>query len=143
LALPARLSIVTLGVRDLARAVAFYQGLGWERTSSSSDEIAWFRTADSYIGLFGYESLAEDANLPPTPRAPFGGITLAICVESEEGVTAALDAAAAAGGTIVKPAEKTEWGGFSGYFTDPDGHPWEVAHNPDFPLGADGRITIP
>jgi catechol 2,3-dioxygenase-like lactoylglutathione lyase family enzyme len=143
MAIPARLSIVTLGVSDVARAVAFYQALGWERASSSTDEIAWFRTAGSYIGLFGYESLAKDANLPATPRPQFAGITLAINVESEDAVTAALDAAAAAGGTIIKPAEKTEWGGFSGYFADPDGHAWEVAHNPFFEIGSDGTITIP
>jgi hypothetical protein len=111
--------------------------------SSSTDEIAWFRTAGSYVGLFGYDSLAEDANLPSTPRGSFGGITLAMCVESEEAVTAALDAAARAGATVIKPAEKTEWGGFSGYFADPDGHPWEVAHNPFFEIGSDGTLTIP
>jgi catechol 2,3-dioxygenase-like lactoylglutathione lyase family enzyme len=141
--IPARLGIVTLGVADLPRAVAFYQALGWERCTSSSDEIAWFRTADTNVGLFPWHELAEDARLPPEPRARFGGITLAINVESAEVVQPTLDAAVAAGGTLLKPATAMDWGGTSGYFADPDGHPWEVAHNPFFPIGPDGRVHIP
>ena len=104
---------------------------------------SWFGTADSTIGLFPWDELAHDANLPPEPRAPFGGITLAINVESPEAVTAGLDAAVAAGGTLLKPATLADWGGTSGYFADPDGHPWEVAHNPGFPIDEDGRVRIP
>jgi catechol 2,3-dioxygenase-like lactoylglutathione lyase family enzyme len=141
--LPARLSIVTLGVADLSRSIAFYEALGWERKSASMDGISWFGTADSTIGLFPWDELAHDANLPPEPRAPFGGITLAINVESPEAVTAGLDAAVAAGGTILKPATVADWGGTSGYFADPDGHPWEIAHNPGFPIDEDGRVRIP
>jgi catechol 2,3-dioxygenase-like lactoylglutathione lyase family enzyme len=142
--LPARLSIVTLGVADLDRSIAFYAALGWERKSASMDgSISWFSTADSTIGLFPWDELAHDANLPPEPRAPFGGITLAINVESPEAVAAGLDAAVAAGGKILKPATVADWGGTSGYFADPDGHPWEVAHNPGFPIGEDGRVRIP
>ncbi|HEX2236225.1 MAG TPA: cyclic nucleotide-binding domain-containing protein [Actinomycetota bacterium] len=140
---PARLIIVTLGVSDLGRSQAFYDALGWERTSSSQESICWYRTADSYVGLFAREELARDANLPAEPRAPFGGVTLAICVDSEAAVTAAIEAASRAGAKIVKPPVRAEWGGFSGYFTDPDGHPWEVAFNPNFPIGEDGRVTIP
>jgi uncharacterized protein len=143
MSIPARLGIVTLGVADLARAVAFYQALGWERCASSSDEIAWFRTADTNVGLFPWHELAADARLPAEPRAPFGGITLAINVESAEVVQPTLDAAVAAGGTLLKPATVMDWGGTSGYFADPDGHPWEVAHNPFFPIAADGRVHIP
>lgn len=144
MAVPARISIVTLGVGDLARSAAFYGALGWERCSSSIDGvILWFRTADSYLGLFPYDHLAEDANLPAAPRAPFGGITLAMNVESEEAVTTAIDEAVAAGATLIKPPVRAEWGGFSGYFADPDGYPWEVAFNPSFPIGEDGSITIP
>lgn len=143
MSVPARLSIVTLGVRDVARAAAFYEQLGWERTSSSSDEICWFRTSGPYVGLFGRDALAQDAQLPPAPPAPFSGVTLAINVEGEEAVLAALEEAVAAGGRIIKPARKAEWGGFSGYFADPDGHAWEVAFNPFFPIDASGRITIP
>ena len=141
--IPARLGIVTLGVADLPRSVAFYAKLGWERCASSSDEIAWFRTADTHVGLFPWHELAEDARLPAEPRARFGGITLAINVDAPESVAVALETAVAAGGTLLKPATVMDWGGTSGYFADPDGHPWEVAHNPHFPIGPDGRLHIP
>ena len=142
--LPARLSIVTLGVADLDRSIAFYQALGWQKRSASMDgAIAWFGTADSTIGLFPWDELAHAANLPPERKGRFGGITLAINVESPEAVAAGLDAAVAAGGTLLKPATLAEWGGTSGYFADPDGHPWEVAHNPGFPIDEDGRVRIP
>ena len=143
MSLSARLGIVTLGVADLPRSVAFYAALGWERCTSSSEAIAWFRTADSHIGLFPWHELADDARLPAEPRARFGGITLAINVESPEEVGEALEAAVAAGATLLKPAIATDWGGTSGYFADPDGHPWEVAHNPFFPIDEDGRVRIP
>jgi catechol 2,3-dioxygenase-like lactoylglutathione lyase family enzyme len=139
---PARISIVTLGVDNLARSKAFYEALGWEVAGTVGDEICWFRTADSYLGLFDRESLARDAGLRSEPTAEFGGITLAINVESEAAVDAAFEAAAGAGARILKPAEATDWGGYSGYFADPDGHPWEVAHNPSFPIDEDGRTTI-
>jgi uncharacterized protein len=141
--IPARLGIVTLGVTDLARSVAFYSALGWERCESSSDEIAWFRTADTNVGLFPWHELAEDAKLPAEPRARFGGITLAINLDRAEDVAPALEAAVGAGGTLLKAATALDWGGTSGYFADPDGHPWEVAHNPHFPIGPDGRVHIP
>jgi catechol 2,3-dioxygenase-like lactoylglutathione lyase family enzyme len=141
--IPARLGIVTLGVDDLARSIAFYEALGWERCTSSSDAIAWFRTADSHIGLFPWHELADDARLPAEPRARFGGITLAINVDAAEDVGTFLEAAAVAGATLLKPATVTDWGGTSGYFADPDGHPWEIAHNPFFPIDPDGRLRIP
>jgi catechol 2,3-dioxygenase-like lactoylglutathione lyase family enzyme len=140
---PARISIVTLGVDDLARSKAFYQALGWELAGGGGDEICWFKTSDSYLGLFDRDDLAKDAALRAEPRAEFGGITLAICLESEAAVDAAFVDAVAAGARILKPAERAEWGGYSGYVADPDGHPWEIAHNPSFPIGEDGRITIP
>lgn len=141
--IPARLTIVTLGVKDLDRSKAFYEALGWELASSSvPGEIYWFRTVDSYIGIFGYDALAEDALLPAEPRAPFGGITLAINLESEEAVTQAMATAVKAGATVLKEPTRLEWGGFSGYFADPDGHPWEIAHNPNFPIDEDGRSFI-
>ena len=142
MSVPARISIVTLGVDSVARSKAFYEALGWEIAGSVGDEICWFRTADSYLGLFDRESLARDAGLRSEPTAEFGGITLAINVESEAAVDAAFDAAAGAGARILKPAEATDWGGYSGYFADPDGHPWEVAYNPSFPIGGEGRITV-
>ena len=139
--IPARISIVTIGVADVARSVAFYGALGWERCSSSMTEIAWFRTADSYLGIFGWTDLAEDANLADATRGSFGGITLAINVETAEMVDAALDDAVAAGGTILKSGTDLPFG-YGGYFADPDGHVWEVCYNPSFPIGPDGRITI-
>jgi catechol 2,3-dioxygenase-like lactoylglutathione lyase family enzyme len=142
--IPARLSIVTLGVADLARSIAFYEALGWERKSSSMDgSISWFGTADTSIGLFPWDELAADARLPAEPRARFGGITLAINVETPDEVATALAAAVAAGATLLKPATVADWGGTSGYFADPDGHPWEIAYNPGFPIDADGRVRIP
>jgi predicted lactoylglutathione lyase len=138
---PARISIVTLGVADVGRSAGFYERLGWERRSSSMDEIVWFGTADSYLGLFGWTELAEDANLVSPTRGSFGGITLAINVENPEAVDAALDEAVAAGGSILKPGTVLPFG-YGGYFADPDGHPWEVCYNVDFPMD-DGRIHIP
>jgi len=141
---PARISIVTLGVRDLAASSAFYEALGWQRTDSSNDQIVWFRTADSYLGLFPWHELAADANRPGEPPAAFGGVTLAINVEREEDVPRHLEAAVAAGGTLLRPPRPIqEIGVTAGYFADPDGHPWEVAFNPAFPIGDDGSITIP
>lgn len=140
--IPARLSIVTLGVRDVAQSVAFYEALGWERCASSMDEIAWFRTTDSYIGLFGWNDLAADANLVAPSRGSFGGITLAINLETRDAVDSALADAVAAGGSILKPGTELPFG-YGGYFADPDGHPWEVCYNRDFPFGPDGHIVIP
>jgi catechol 2,3-dioxygenase-like lactoylglutathione lyase family enzyme len=142
MSIPARISIVTLGVADIRRAVAFYEALGWERAASSMDEIAWFRTADTNLGLWSSDLLAADAGLP-SQRTRFGGVTLAINVETEAQVGECLAAAVEAGGTLLKPATRAEWGGVSGYFADPDGHPWEVAFNPGFPIGPDGRVAIP
>jgi len=142
MSVPARLSIVTLGVDDVARSRAFYEALGWEVAGAVGEEICWFRTSDSYVGLFGREDLARDAGLRSEPTAEFGGITLAINVESDAAVDAAFTAAEAAGARILKPAERTDWGGYSGYFADPDGHPWEIAFNPTFPIDEDGRIAI-
>ena len=141
---PARLGLVTLGVGDLPRSIAFYEALGWERASSSIDgEICWFHTADTNLGLFPRDHLADDAGVPNDPPQRFAGITLAINVETEDQVGAALEAAVGAGATLVKPATRADWGGLSGYFADPDGFLWEVAWNPGFPIGEDGRVHIP
>ena len=144
MSIPARLGIVTLGVADLARPIAFYEALGWERRSSSIDGvIAWFGTADTNIGLFPWDELAEDAHLPAEPRARFGGITLAINVDTVAEVSSSLETAVAAGGTLLKPATVMDWGGMSGYFADPDGHLWEIAYNPGFRIDETGRLRIP
>jgi predicted lactoylglutathione lyase len=141
MSIPARLNIVTLGVADVARSARFYEALGWQRRESSMAEIVWFGTADSYLGIFGWNDLAEDANLVEPTRGSFGGITLAINVETAELVDAALDEAVAAGATLLKPGTELPFG-YGGYFADPDGHAWEVCYNPGFPIGPDGRITI-
>jgi hypothetical protein len=142
MSIPARTSIVTLGVRDLSRSIAFYQAIGWQRCESSIDDvISWFRTVDSYIGLFPWDELAADANLTSPTRGSFGGITLAINLSTPEEVDAALEEAVAAGGSVLKPGTDLPFG-YGGYFADPDGHPWEVCYNRGFPVGPDGRITI-
>jgi catechol 2,3-dioxygenase-like lactoylglutathione lyase family enzyme len=142
---PARLSIVTLGVADLERSISFYEALGWERRASSlSGVVAWFRLDGTYLGVFPRDELAADAAIAdPGPPPRFGGITLAINLESDAAVEAALEGARAAGATILKPPEMAIFGGLSAYFADPDGHPWEIAHNPGFPLDDEGHVTIP
>lgn len=136
-----RLSLVTLGVADLARARRFYEeGLGWRR-GNDHPEVAFYQLAGMILALWGRDQLAADANL--TGRcAGFGGITLAYNTRSKEEVDAVLAGAAAAGGTVLKPAEDAPWGGYSGYFADPDGHPWEVAWNPHWTIGEDGRVSL-
>jgi catechol 2,3-dioxygenase-like lactoylglutathione lyase family enzyme len=142
--LPARMSIVTLGVRDLERSKAFYEALGWETSASSVEGVIyWFRTADTYLGIHPYTDLAADARLTPGPREGFGGVTFAINLESDDAVRDAFATALRAGAAPLKEPEVAIFGGLSAYFADPDGYAWEVAHNPHFPLGSDGRITIP
>ncbi len=143
MSVPAKINIVTLGVEDLDRASAFYAALGWRRSSASNDQIVWFATAGSVLGLFPFAHLAEDATIDAARREGFGGVTLAINVPTEDEVQPALEAAAAAGGSIVKPATRADWGGLSGYFADPDGYPWEVAWNPFLPLDEDGLLEMP
>lgn len=141
-----RLSLVTLGVRDLARARRFYEeGLGWTRSAGVEDEVAFYQLGGMILALWGREALAEDTRLdlaPVTPGRSFGGLALAYNTRDEAAVDAVLKEAAAAGGAIVKPAAKTAWGGTAGYFTDPDGHLWEVAHNPFWTLREDGSVSL-
>ena len=142
--IPARMSIVTLGVSDLERSKAFYEALGWEPASSSvPGVITWFRTAETYLGLHPYEDLAADGRMRPGSREGFCGITFAINLESDDAVVKAFEDALLAGATALKHPEEAIFGGLSAYFADPDGYPWEVAHNPHFPIEEDGRITIP
>lgn len=129
-----RISMITLGVRDLAAAVEFYEkGLGFPRMESPP-EVAFFTLNGTWLGLYGREALAEDATVPAEGRG-FEGFTLAHNVESEAEVDAVMAQALRAGATLVKKPQKVFWGGYSGYFEDPDGHLWEVAHNPHFWVG--------
>lgn len=129
-----RISMITLGVRDLAVSARFYEeGLGFPRMDSPP-EVAFFTLNGTWLGLYGREALAADANVPPEGGG-FESFALAHNVESEAEVDALIRQAVEAGATLVKQPEKAFWGGYSGYFKDPDGHLWEVAHNPHFWIG--------
>jgi len=132
---------ITLGVADLARSRAFYKSLGWQESSASQEAIAFYQAGSLAFALFQREALAEDANVP-TAGSGFAGFTLAHNVASEAAVLALLDEAVAAGATLVRPADKVFWGGFRGYFADPDGFLWEVCYNPFVTLDADGALRL-
>ncbi|MFS8035889.1 VOC family protein [Xanthobacter sp. AM11] len=138
------LHLVTLGVGDLVRACAFYAAMGLERRDASAESVAFFVAGNVLLSLYPRHLLAEDATIPDA-GAPggFSGITLACNVAQAADVAAVIARAAAAGGRMVKPAQAVFWGGTSGYFADPDGHMWEVAHNPFFPFDPQGRLTVP
>jgi hypothetical protein len=135
-----RVSLVTLGVADLNRSLAFYEALGWKGTSPDG-EVVFFQAGGMVVALWSRLLLAEDSGV--TDGGGWGGVTLAHNVRSPEEVDAVLTEAAAAGGTVVREGAVTFWGGYSGVFLDPDGHPWEVAHNPGWELGADGAVRLP
>ena len=129
-----RISMITLGVRDLAASVEFYEkGLGFPRMESPPS-VAFFPLNGTWLGLYGREALAEDAQVP-ADGSGFAGVALAHNVASEQEVDEVVAQAVAAGATLVKPPQKVFWGGYSGYFKDPDGHLWEIAHNPLFWVG--------
>lgn len=139
----ARLSLVTLGVADLGRALAFYRSaLGWRPSSASVGDVSFFQLGGVVLALYPRPLLAADARVADPPPG-FGGITLAQNVRTRDDVDRTLADAARAGATILKPAEDAKWGGRSGYFADPDGHPWEIAWNPGFPMDEDGTIRLP
>ncbi len=138
-----RITLITLGVQDLARSLAFYRdGLGLTPSSASMDEIAFIRMGGVVLALYPRPALAEDACVPDEPSG-FRGITLAHNVRERDEVDHTLAEAARAGATLLKPAHDAFWGGRSGYFSDPDGHLWEVAWNPGLPIGPDGHMTLP
>lgn len=137
-----RLSMVTLGVEDVGRSRAFYERLGWRASPAGNEHVAFFAAGGTVLALFGRTALAEDAGVADGP-AGFGGITLAHNVPTREAVAETLEHARAAGARIVRPAEEVFWGGVRGYFADPDGHHWEVAWNPHFPLDANGTVILP
>jgi predicted lactoylglutathione lyase len=140
-----RLNVVTLGVSDFARAVRFYQDLGFERRlKATGDDIAFFDGGGMVIGLFRWDMLAEDAQLPAQPRPQaFRGITLAQMCRTDKEVDAVMTKALVAGATLLKHAQKTSFGGYSGYFADPDGHAWEAVRAPGFEFTADSRVILP
>lgn len=136
------ISFITLGVGDLAVSRAFYAALGWRESSGSQPEIAFFKAGSVVFGLFQRAALAADANVSPTGSG-FSGFTLAHNVASQEEVDRLLGEAAALGASVVQPAGKVVWGGYRGYFADPDGFLWEVCWNPFFPLDAVGNVCLP
>jgi hypothetical protein len=134
-----RISLVTLGVSDLERAAAFYRALGWEATDGPED-VVFFQAGGIVLGLWSRESLAEDSGV--TDAGGWGGVTLAHNVRSPEAVDRIIEEARAAGATIARTGAETSWGGYSGCFIDPDGHPWEIAHNPYWTITDDGQTRL-
>lgn len=137
-----RVSLITLGVADLAAARSFYARLGWVEHSESQPGVAFFQLQGAALALFGLQELAADQGRAGAALGT-GAVTLAQNFASEAEVDAAFEAALAAGATALKAPEKVFWGGYSGYWADPEGHVWEVAFNPFWPLAEDGRLTLP
>jgi catechol 2,3-dioxygenase-like lactoylglutathione lyase family enzyme len=135
-----RLSLVTLGVADLAASRRFYEALGWSSASDPEQGVVFFQSGSMVLGLWSREELAKDSGT--TDSGGWGGVTLAHNVRSPEEVDAVIAEARAAGATIAREGAPTFWGGYSGAFIDPDGHPWEVAHNPFWTLGPDGAVLL-
>jgi uncharacterized protein len=137
-----RISLITLGVADLERSRAFYESLGWQRSVRAADGIAFFQTGGLAFALYPRAELAKDAGVSAEGHG-FRGFTLAFNARSRAEVDAVLAEAQAAGASILKPAQEAFWGGYSGYFTDPDGFLWEVAWNPSFAIAEDGSLRLP
>jgi predicted lactoylglutathione lyase len=135
-----RVSLVTLGVSDLGRARGFYEQLGWTTGAQPGDDVAFFQAGDMVLALWDRAKLAEDSCV--TDSGGWGGATLALNVGSPGEVDAVIDEARGAGATIGREGAETFWGGYSGLFIDPDGHPWEVAHNPHWTLTEDGGVRL-
>lgn len=139
---PLYVSLITLGVRDLAKAIAFYEGLGLKKAGFDNDDVAFFDLGGLALGLFLWDELAKDAKLKPESQG-FRGLSLAWNRGSEAEVDEVFVKAKKLGATVTKMPEKVFWGGYSGYFTDLDGHLWEIAYNPVWPLRADGSMQLP
>jgi len=136
-----RLSLVTLGVADLERARAFYETLGWVTRAAPEDDVVFFQAGCMIVALWSRERLAADSGVED--GGGWGGVTLALNVRSPDEVDAVIDEARRAGGRIAREGGETFWGGYAGVFVDPDGHPWEIAHNPHWTLADDGSIVLP
>jgi uncharacterized protein len=135
-----RISLVTLGVADLARSRRFYEAMGWSTSAGAEDDVIFFQAGGSVLGLWDRAKLAEDSGTEDS--GGWGGMTLAQNVGSPQEVDAIIRQAEQAGATIARPGAETFWGGYSGAFLDPDGHAWEVAHNPGWTLLEDGSIRL-
>jgi predicted lactoylglutathione lyase len=136
-----RLSLITLGVSDLARARRFYESLGWTTRAEEGDDIVFFQAGGMILALWDRAKLAEDSVVGD--GGGWGGVTLAHCVRSSEEVDQVIEQARSAGATIGREPGETFWGGYDGIFIDPDGHPWEVAHNPGWTINDDGTVSLP
>jgi hypothetical protein len=135
-----RVSVITLGVRDLGRAGAFYRALGWRSHGNPEDDVIFFQAPGMVVALWDRDRLAEDSAVDDSDG--WGGVTLADNTRRRAEVDAVITEARAAGATIGREPATTFWGGYSGVFIDPDGHPWEVAHNPGWPIDAAGRVSL-
>ncbi|MGA4726196.1 VOC family protein [Micromonospora taraxaci] len=136
-----RISLVTLGVADVARAKAFYEQLGWR--GQELEETVFIQAGGLAVVLWGRDKLADDAGIADPGTDGFGGMALAQNVRSREEVDEVIETATKAGATVTKSARETFYGGYAGYFADPDGHVWEIAWNPGFALADDGTLTVP
>ena len=135
-----RLSLVTLGVSDLARARAFYEALGWTTGAEPDEDVVFFQAGGAIVALWGRDQLAEESAIEDSPG--WGGVTFAYNTRSPAEVDAVMAEAEAAGAKIARSAGETFWGGYSGIFVDPEGHPWEVAHNPGWTIADDGSVRL-
>lgn len=135
-----RVTLITLGVTDLSRSRDFYEALGWRTGADPGDDVVFFQTGDSVLALWDRARLAEDSAVENSPG--WGGVTLALNLGSPAEVDAVVEEARAAGAEIGREPAETFWGGYSGLFVDPDGHPWEVAHNPHWQLTEDGGVRL-
>ncbi len=135
-----RVSLITLGVRDLGRARRFYEALGWETGAEPDADVVFFQTGDMVLALWDRARLAEDSGVEDS--GGWGGMTLALNLGSPAEVDAATEEARTAGATIAREPEETFWGGYSSVMIDPDGHPWEIAHNPGWTLTEDGAVRL-
>jgi predicted lactoylglutathione lyase len=135
-----RVGVITLGVRDLVRARRFYEALGWKTGAEPGDEVVFFQAGDMVVALWERARLAQDSCVEDSPG--WGGVTLALNLGSREEVDAATEEARAAGATIGREPAETFWGGYSSVFLDPEGHPWEIAHNPHWTLTPEGGVRL-
>jgi hypothetical protein len=136
-----RVSLVTLGVADLERSRRFYEALGWRSSSKPEDGVVFFQSGGMVLALWSREELEKDSGVVDT--GGWGGVTLAYNVDSPAAVDAFIELAGIAGATIARAGAETFWGGYSAAFVDPDGHPWEVAHNPFWTITAEGDVVLP